>query len=227
MIFDEDEHLMLSGIQHFAFCRRQWALIHIESQWAENLYTVSGDLMHARAHNKSFTEKRGDVIIARGMPVFSRTLGISGKCDVVEFQRDDDGVALFGRDGLWVPCPVEYKRGKTKSHDADRLQLCTQAICLEEMLLCPEIKTAYLYYGETKRRESVPLDAELRENVRAMFAEMHDYYRRRHTPRVKRTKGCTSCSLKDSCLPKLPQEGHVATYIRKAIMEDELPCENS
>ena len=140
----EDEYLLISGIQHFAFCRRQWALIHIESQWTDNLYTVSGDLMHTRAHDQSLTEKRGDVIIARDMSVFSRTLKIRGKCDVVEFLRDGDGVSLFGRDGLWVPCPVEYKRGKPKSHDADRLQLCAQAICLEEMLLCPEIQTAFL-----------------------------------------------------------------------------------
>ena len=226
-MFEEEEYLQLSGIQHFAFCRRQWALIHIESQWMENLHTVSGDLMHARVHNKSLTEKRGGIIIARDMAIFSHSLRVRGNCDVVEFHLDDSGVSLFGREGLWLPNPVEYKRGKPKSHDADRLQLCTQAMCLEEMLLCQEIQTAYLYYGETKRRETVQLVADLREAVRTMFSEMHDYYDRRYTPRVKRTKACASCSLKDMCLPKLPQEGKVSAYIDKIISEDELSCGSS
>ena len=226
-MFEEEEYQQLSGIQHFAFCRRQWALIHIEGQWAENILTVSGDLMHERAHNHSLTEKRGNFIVTRDMPIFSHTLRVRGKCDVVEFRRDDSGVSVFGQNGLWLPCPVEYKRGKPKSHDADKLQLCAQAICLEEMLLCPEIQTAYLYYGETKRRETVQLDQELKENVRAIFAEMHDYYNRRYTPRVKRTKACTSCSMKDTCLPKLPQEGRVSAYIKKAIAEDDQSCESS
>ena len=224
---DDDNYLLISGIQHFAFCRRQWALIYIESQWAENILTVSGDLMHNRAHNQALTEKRGNIIVTRDMPVFSRTMRVRGKCDVVEFRRDDNGVSIFGQEGLWLPCPIEYKRGKPKSHDADRLQLCTQAICLEEMLLCPKLETAYLYYGEPKRREAVQLDIELRESVQAMFTEMRDYYDRRYTPRVKRMKACTSCSLKDVCLPKLPQDGKVSTYIKKAITEDELSCENS
>jgi len=188
---------------------------------------VSGDLMHSRAHDQSLTEKRGNVIVVRDMSVSSRSMQVRGKCDVVEFHRDDEGVSLFGREGLWLPSPVEYKSGKPKSHDADRLQLCAQAICLEEMLMCPEIKSAYLYYGEIKRREAVPLAAELRDMVRTLFAEMRDYYNRRYTPRVKRTKSCASCSLRDLCLPKLPPEGKVSVYINKALEEDELPCGNS
>jgi CRISPR-associated exonuclease Cas4 len=190
------------------------------------MHTVSGDLMHTRAHNQSLTEKRGDVIVTRDMPIFSHTMRVRGRCDVVEFRCDESGVSIFGQEGLWLPCPVEYKRGKPKSHDADRLQLCAQAICLEEMLLCMEIQTAYLYYGETKRREKVQLDVDLREAVRAMFSEMYDYYSRRYTPRVKRTKACTSCSLKDICLPKLPKKDTVSTYIKEAIAEDEQLCES-
>ena len=219
-MYDDDEYLLISGIQHFAFCRRQWALMYVEAQWTENMYTVSGELMHARAHNQSLTEKRGDIITTHDMAVFSRTMQVRGKCDVVEFKCDGEGVSIHGREGLWLPCPVEYKRGKPKSHDADRLQLCAQAVCLEEMFLCPEIQSAYLYYGETKRRETVPLDSDLRETVRSMFAEMRDYYDRRYTPRVKRMKSCVSCSLKDSCLPKLPQEGRVSVYINGALEED-------
>jgi len=176
--------------------------------------------MHARAHNQSLYEKRGNTIITRDMPIFSHTMRVSGKCDVVEFTSDSRGISIFGWEGLWLPSPVEYKRGKPKPHDADRLQLCVQAICLEEMLLCPEIQVAFLYYGETKRREAVPLDNELRNSVRAMFREMHDYYTRRYTPRVRKTKACASCSLKDTCLPKMPQENMVSVYIERAIAED-------
>ena len=220
-MFDNDDYLLISGIQHFAFCRRQWALIHIESQWKDNESTISGKLMHARAHNPLLSEKRGDLIIARDMPIFSHTMGVRGACDVVEFRRDDGGVPLFGRKGLWLTCPVEYKRGRPKAHDADRLQLCAQAMCLEEMLVCPPIETAYLYYGETKRREPVPLEADLRQSVRTMFSEMRNLYGRCHTPRVKPTKGCTSCSMKDICLPKMPQDKRVAAYIQNALTEDE------
>jgi len=226
-MFEEDEYLQLSGIQHFTFCRRQWALIYIEDQWAENMLTVSGDLMHTRAHDQSLKEKRGDTIITRDMPVFSRSLRVRGKCDVVEFHHDDRGVSIFGREGLWLPVPVEYKRGNPKLHDADRLQLCAQAVCLEEMLLCPEIQTAYLYYGETKRRETVQIDTMLRSTVRTMFNEMHNIFDRRYTPRVKKTKACANCSLKDVCLPKLPHEGKVTVYIHKALTEDEQPCVSS
>jgi len=226
-MFEEEDYLQLSGIQHFAFCRRQWALIHIESQWEENVLTVSGDLMHARVHTQSHSEKRGNVIIARSMPIYSKSLGVRGNCDVVEFYHDDNGISIFGREGLWLPCPIEYKRGKPKTHDADKLQLCAQAMCLEEMLSCPEIRTAFLYYGEPKRRETLQLDSSLRETVRVMFTEMHSYYDRRYTPRVKKTKACTSCSLKNSCLPKLPPEGKVATYIKLAIEEESRSCENS
>ena len=216
-----DDTLLISGIQHFAFCRRRWALIHIEQQWTDNMHTISGQLLHTRAHDNTLTEKRGNLIITRDMPVFSRTLGIQGACDVVEFRCDNDGVKLHGREGLWLPCPVEYKKGGSKSCDADKYQLCAQAMCLEEMLVCLPIKTAYIYHGETKRRETVELNTELRDTVRAIIEEMRDYFERRHTPRAKLKKACSSCSLKDVCLPKMPHEGRVSTYIQNAL-EDKL-----
>jgi CRISPR-associated exonuclease Cas4 len=219
MTYAEEDYLQLSGIQHFSFCRRQWALIHIEKLWDDNLRTVEGTLMHKRAHDAFFTEKRRDVIITREMPVFSRVMGVSGKCDVLELHRDeDDGVVIFGRAGKWTPCPVEYKRGKPKTIDADRLQLCAQAMCLEEMLACRKIELGYLYYGETRKREPVALDDDLRASVSAMFKEMHGYFERRHTPRVKPTKSCSACSLKDMCLPRLPSaERSVSIYISESL----------
>ena len=135
MKYSEEDYLLLSGIQHFAFCRRQWALIHIENQWAENERTVDGIIMHEKAHSGD-VESRGDVVIMRALRVFSATLGASGECDMVEFNRNADGISLNGHDGLWQPYPVEYKRGKPKEHNADEMQLCAQAMCLEEMLCC-------------------------------------------------------------------------------------------
>jgi CRISPR-associated exonuclease Cas4 len=209
-MYDEDDFLLISGIQHFIFCRRQWALIHVECLWADNERTVSGELLHKRVHDPRIKEKRGDLIVARDMPIFSYTLGITGNCDVVEFHRSETGVTLSGRKGLWRPCPVEYKRGSPKTSDADRMQLCTQALCLEEMLACARIETGYLYYGETNRREPVLLDDEMRGKVRMAFEEMHGYYKRGYTPRVKPKKSCAACSLNDQCLPKLPDAANSA-----------------
>lgn len=220
MEYKEEDFLQLAGLQHFAFCRRQWALIHIEAQWAENWRTAEGRILHENAHDGTFTEKRGDLLVSRDMPVFSRSLGVTGKCDVIEFHASPDGVRLFGRDGMWQPCPVEYKRGKPKETDADRLQLCCQAMCLEEMLVCPRIERAYLYYGEPRKRESVQLDDGLRKTVCTMLAEMHALYQKQHTPRVKPSKACNACSMKNLCLPRLcGSAGQASVYLAKRLEE--------
>lgn len=216
-MYEEDEFLQLSGIQHFAFCRRQWALAYIELQWQENVRTVEGKLLHENAHDAIKKEKRGDLIIVRAMPVHSRELGVSGECDVVEFHESKDGINLTGREGQYSVLPVENKRGKPKLNDVDALQLAAQAICLEEMLCC-SIPYGYIYYGEVKRREKVEISSELRNKVAEMFAEMHKYFERRYTPKVKRTKSCNACSLKDICLPVLNKNKSVADYIDKQIM---------
>ena len=220
MIYREEDFLQLSGLQHFAFCRRQWALIHIEQQWGENLRTVEGDLLHRRAHDEQARERRGDILILRGLSVASAALGISGKCDVVEFRADPGGISLRGEEGLWVPFPVEYKRGSPKPHRADELQLCAQAMCLEEMLCCT-VSEGAIFYGETRRRTSVSFSRELREQVKAMLEEMHQLYRRGYTPKVRRSRSCNACSLKELCLPALMKENDVNAYLRQA-MEVEL-----
>ncbi|MFZ5353398.1 MAG: CRISPR-associated protein Cas4 [Bacillota bacterium] len=220
MEYKEEDFLLLSGIQHFSFCKRQWALIHIEQQWQENLRTIEGQILHERAHDDGIKEKRGDLIISRGIAVFSHTLGLTGSCDVVEMRKVPDGVTIFGREGTFKPVPVEYKRGKPKQDESDALQLCAQAICLEEMLLC-EIPEAFLYYGETKHRQKIILDKELRNKVRAMTKEMHELYNKRYTPKVKPTKVCKACSLSDICIPKLCKNPSVSYYIQKNLMEVE------
>lgn len=219
MASDEDDFLQLSGLQHFAFCRRQWALIHIENQWKENLRTVDGDLFHRRVHDDTQRERRGDTLVLRGLPVISRRLGISGQCDVVEFHADANGIALQGEDGLWRPFPIEYKRGAPKPHDADELQLCAQALCLEEMLCCSVEKGA-LFYGETRRRVCVEFTPELRAQVQSLLEEMHHLHDRGYTPRVKPTKSCNTCSLKEICLPVLQRKRSAAGYLRRAMEEE-------
>lgn len=213
MEFDEADYLMISGLQHFSFCKRQWALIHIENQWQENLRTVEGNIVHERCHDKEFTEKRGELLITRGMRVFSRTLGVTGECDVVEFRRGVKGTKLFGQEGLWQPLPIEYKRGKSKINDADRLQVCCQAMCLEEMLAC-DISEGAIYYNETRRRETVVLDTKLRTEVSVFLGEMHEYYRKGYTPKTKVTNGCKLCSLQNICLPKLCKQLSVKAYYK-------------
>lgn len=210
--------MQLSGLQHFKFCRRQWALIHIEAQWAENYRTTDGEILHERAHDGTLSESRGDLLVTRDVRVFSPQLGVSGACDVLEFHRGDTGIPLNGRDGLWQPYPVEYKRGKPKQDTSDALQLCGQAMCLEEMLCC-EIPAGALYYGEPRRRTEIRFTPELRQEVQTLCAEMHALYERGHTPKVKPTKGCNACSLKERCLPKLMRKRSVADYLRQR-MED-------
>lgn len=219
-MYGEEDYLMLSGIQHFAFCRRQWAMIHIEQQWAENYRTTAGELMHKKAHDDASFEKRGDLLIIRGMRISSRNLGLSGQCDVVEFHQDENGVSLFGYDGKWKPVPVEYKRGAPKENNADELQLCAQAMCLEEMLQV-YVQDGYLYYGENRRRSHVDFTDSLREEVRNAAKEMHELFQRGYTPNVKPTKKCKACSLENLCLSKLQKTVKVRDYIEKGIKADD------
>lgn len=218
MIDFSEDLLPLSGLQHFAFCRRQWALIHLEQQWQENLRTVEGGLLHRRAHDEAARERRSDTLILRGLQVVSHQLGLSGQCDVVEFHATPKGVPLQGEEGLWQPYPVEYKRGKPKSHQADELQLCAQAMCLEEMLCC-DIPAGALFYGEMRRRTEVVFTPELRQEVSRLLAQMHDLYKLGRTPKVKPTKGCNACSLKECCLPKLMKSRSVSDYLRRRMEE--------
>ena len=219
MSYREEDYLQLSGIQHFAFCSRQWALIHLEHLWLENYQTAQGQLLHQRCHDANQDESRGDLLILRDLRVSSPTLGLSGACDVVEFHRNSQGISLQGRKGLWLPYPVEYKRGEPKENGADALQLCAQAMCLEAMLCCP-VPEGALFYGETRRRVRVVFTEELRCRVKEMLAQMHEWYSRGHTPKVKPTKSCNACSLKDLCLPKLMKQRPVTAYLKAAMEED-------
>lgn len=215
---DQDDYLMMSGIQHFSFCRRQWALIHLEQQWSENLRTVEGRLLHERCHDDSLREKRGDLLIVRGMRVISHRLRLSGSCDIVEFHADPNGITLQQEPGLWRPVPVEYKHGAPKANDADRLQLCAQAMALEEMLVC-DIPQGVLFYAEPHRRELVDLTPELRQKTQSTADEMNGYFSRGYTPKVKPGKHCSACSLKELCLPALYRRVNAADYVQNHLKE--------
>lgn len=174
--------------------------------------------MHERSHNEAISEKRGDVIITRGMSIFSRSLGISGKCDVLEFHKDSGGVPINGWDGLWLPFPVEYKRGEPKQDNCDMAQLCAQALCLEEMLCC-NIPNGAMFYGETRRRLPVEFTVALRQEVTDAFVEMHELYKRGYSLKVKPTKSCRSCSMNELCLPTLLNNRSVKDYLEEYLCE--------
>lgn len=220
-MYSEDDYVMLSGIQHFAFCRRQWALIHIENIWQDNHFTANGEVLHKRVHDENIVDYRNGVISFRGLRVFSNALGCSGTCDLVEFHPAlKDGIQLNNKQGMWLPNPVEYKRGSSKVNDCDRLQLTSQVICLEEMFSC-HIETGDIFYFENRRREKVEITQELRRCVSEMFEEMHSYMSRGYTPKVKKSKACDNCSLQNECLPEiLNKRDSVKTYIKKHIEEN-------
>lgn len=220
-VYQDDELLMLSGIQHFAFCPRQWGLIHVEQQWQENLLTFRGRDMHERADDPFFTESRGAILVSRAVPMVSRRLGFYGKADIVEFHKVDPkaagGVRLPGREGLWKPYPVEYKYGQPKEDDRDMVQLCAQALCLEEMLGV-SIETGSLFYGRTRRRQTVEFDDPLRRRVTDLAGRMHEMFQKGITPPPKYTPACNSCSLVEICLPK--PKGPVQDYLRRVMETD-------
>lgn len=216
----DEDYLMMSGIQHFDFCRRQWALIHIEQQWEENVLTVEGKLDHKKCHDDKIIEKRKDIIIMRGMRVISHKLKMTGVCDVVEFHRNEQGIILNKYDGKWLPIPIEYKHGHEKTIDADRLQLCAQAIALEEMLVC-NIGYGFLYYKEKNQREKVNFTDELRNITSSMAKEMNSYFEKAWTPSSKISSKCKACSLKEICIPKLCNKRNVNKYIEEYVKECE------
>ena len=218
MGYAEEEYLMLSEIQHYVFCPRQWGLIHLEQHWQENVLTVEGNALHERAHDENIKEKRGNKIIVRGMRVASPRIGISGACDVVEFHADPTGVCIPSYQGSYRVVPIEYKRGRPKEGAEDVLQLTLQALCLEDMLVT-DIPFGYLYYGEIRRRVKVTFSDELKARIPVLVQEMRQYIRSGHTPRVKRRKGCKNCSLNNICMPKLNRLESAKHYLERRLAE--------
>ena len=220
--FSDEELVQLSGLQHLAYCERQWALIHLEDRWTENRFTVEGNIMHERS-DEADTEVRNDVRIARGLRLRSLRLGLVGKADVVEFHRIEDrsdegstikGIRLEGASGLWRPFPVEYKRGRPKSGSCDEIQLCAQALCLEEMLDAP-VRQGALFYGQPRRRRQVELDDSLRQETERLSHRLHELMEEGRTPPPpKDRQRCRNCSLRSACLPDAAAGGSARRYLR-------------
>lgn len=209
----EDDLLQLSALQHFIFCPRQCALIHIEQVWQENLFTAEGRIMHEDAHGER-AGKRKDVKIERGLALRSLKLGLSGKADVVEFHRAPDG-------SNFVPFPVEYKRGKPKADDCDKIQLCAQALCLEEMLRVAVPRGA-MFYGKTRHRLDVEFDEALRKKTEDAAERLHQFILEGKTPTAEFNPKCKSCSLTEVCLPKTVRHAaSVRRYLEMATEENE------
>jgi CRISPR-associated exonuclease Cas4 len=213
----EDDLIAISSLQHWVFCPRQCALIHLEQAWAENLYTAEGKNLHERVHQEE-TESRRDIVTVRGLRLVSRVHGITGQADVVDFIRSDSGSVLEGRTGYWQPFPVEYKRGRAKPDSCDEVQLCAQALCLEEML-CVRIDAGALFYGQPRRRHDVSFDQRLREETIAVVNAVREMMSCGKVPQAQYLKSkCESCSLVEICLPKtLSRKTTVQEYMKHSL----------
>ena len=217
--YSEDDLLPLSGLQHLAFCERRWALIHLEQQWEENLFTAEGKLLHEKAHSAEI-ESRPEVLVRRTLPLRSFRLGISGQADIVEFlpcEASEPGVPMPRRKGLWKPYPVEYKRSRDQHGSmAYHIQLCAQALCLEEMLHVP-VPAGAVFDGKAKRRDVVNFDEPLRQEVERLAARMHQILQSGRTPQAVYAKKCEGCSMKPVCLPTVVESASASRYLSRAI----------
>ncbi len=203
-----DDLIQLSALQHYAFCPRQCAVIHVEQVWTENRLTAEGRIMHEHVHDEG-NESRGDVRIERGVSLRSLEMGLIGKADVIEYHRQHNGT--------WQAFPVEYKRGKPKPDDSDKIQLCAQAMCLEEMLNV-RIPTGALFYGKTRRRLDVAFDEALRQETQEAAQKTHELIESGKTPKPEYSKRCESCSLMAECMPKTIQKKRsVESYIKRML----------
>ena len=211
--YNEDDLIMLSALQHFVFCERQCALIHIEQVWEENRLTAEGHILHERVHEQD-SESWGEVRIERGIALRSLRLGLSGVADVIEFHQ-------VPGENKWQPFPVEYKRGKPKPDSCDAVQLCAQALCLEEMLEL-EVMRGALYYGKIHRRHEVIFDEKLRRETEETAKQVHELIASGETPRPVYKLKCDNCSLFQLCMPKtIGKRSSVKRYLGSMLREYE------
>ena len=221
-MYAEDEMLMLSGIQHFMFCPRQWALIHIEQQWDENRLTMEGNLLHSNVDNPSYRQKNGETITLRSVSIASKTLGLYGVTDAIELLpavNGEKGISHKVYPGLWKPYPVEYKRGRPKCSPVDEVQLAAQVMCLEEMYGI-EIEQGALFYWETRHRETIHIDQNLRRQTIDCANQMHNLFKGGCIPKAVSSKRCTNCSLANVCMPNIEKCLTPNTYLNKFLYEE-------
>lgn len=220
--YKEDEMLMLSGIQHFMFCKRQWGLIHMEQQWTENRLTTEGTILHENVDNPFYRQKNGENITLRSVAIASKTLGLYGFSDAVELveaESSENAITHPKYPGFWIPFPIEYKHGSRKSNEMDELQLTAQVMCLEEMYNI-KLSKAALFYWEKKHRDVVPITDSLRSLTKKTAEEMHTIFSSGITPKADKKPQCRSCSLLDLCLPQLMNKSSVNKYLKDNLYEE-------
>ena len=221
-MYTEDEMLMLSGIQHFVFCPRQWALIHIEQVWSDNRLTMEGQLLHQQADDPFYRQKNGECVSLRSVSIASKVLGLYGFTDVVELRPSDSETSCIQHPsypGFWKPFPIEYKRGHSKPDERDEVQLAAQVICLEEMHNI-KINKGYLFYWENRRREEVLIADALRKMTKQYADEMHRIYKSGTVPKAEKCRKCYNCSLLGICLPDTKNKLLVTNYLKKNLYEE-------
>ncbi len=221
-MYTEEEMLMLSGIQHFMFCPRQWALIHLEQTWKENKLTTEGHILHKNVDNPFYRQKNGDVITLRSIHIASKELGLYGITDAVELISSDssqDAITNNKYKGFWKPFPVEYKRGRPKHNETDKVQLTAQAMCLEEMYGI-HIPYGALYYNEIKHRETIAISDAIRHTTILCAQQMHKIFKSGMIPAAHKAPHCRNCSLKDICMPEINDCVQIKTYLNKLLYED-------
>jgi CRISPR-associated exonuclease Cas4 len=203
-MYSEDRFIQLSAIQHYVFCPRQCALIHVEDTWRDNLYTVRGNILHGKVDTDTF-ETRGAAKTVRGLRIHSFRLGLAGRCDVVEFRTGSDGQSEI--------IPVEFKAGRPKQDVSDEVQLCAQALCLEEMLGV-SVRRGAFFYGKIRRRVQLEITEQLRKQTEEIIAAVHVFVSRKYVPQARYEKKCATCSLLDICQPKAMNERKLRNYLK-------------
>ena len=225
-MFTEDDFFQLSALQHYVYCPRQCALIHVEDAWRENVFTVRGDILHEKVDTDTY-ESRGTVKTVRGLKIHSFRLGISGRCDVVEFQ----GVSVDSVGGHLQRChgsvegdflpsviPVEFKAGQPKDDISDKVQLCAQALCLEEMLNTTVARGEF-FYAKIRRRVKVEIDSELRRQTEEIVAHVRELITNKRTPAAEYSAKCRNCSLESICLPKAMSDRKLKRYLKELYLQ--------
>ncbi|MDO5726075.1 MAG: CRISPR-associated protein Cas4 [Tissierellia bacterium] len=213
------EYIQISAIQHFVYCKRQWALAYLEQQWEENEDTIMGQYVHRNVDDEYYIEKRRDSIFVRSLPIISHELKISGIADMVEYRKNSDGVEIKNYKGKWLPYVIEYKKGKPKKDNCDILQLVAQVMSIEEMNNC-KINESAIYYKTANKRFVVNITKDLRDELKETLLQMREIYKTKQTPKAQKGKYCQRCSLKEQCMPRLTtHKRSVVNYINKYLME--------
>lgn len=202
-MFTEDDFIMISALQHYIFCPRQCGLIHVDDVWQDNLFTVRGEILHEKVDTDTY-ETRGDIKTVRGLRIHSFKYGLVGRCDVVEFKHTSKGKEIF---------PVEFKAGEPKEDISDKVQLCAQVLCLEEMQ-DTQISKAAFFYGKIRRRNLVTIDEELRSQTLQVIQAVREIVDKKIIPRIEYNSKCRNCSLQSICQPKAMNKRKLQNYIK-------------